>query len=56
MVIFEDDSIRGRLEWMAQEVQEINEFTISLVAQVRSKVEMDLSLPVSLRKLQRCDS
>ena len=32
--MFEDDDIRGRVEWMVQEVQNINEFTINLVVQV----------------------
>ena len=29
VVMFEDDGIRGRQEWMVQEVQNINEFTIN---------------------------
>ena len=32
--MFEDDGISGRLEWMVQEVQDINEITINLVVQV----------------------
>ena len=45
VVMIEDDSIRGRLERMVQEVQDINELTINLVVQVGRNG------PVSLRRL-----
>ena len=45
VVIIEDDSIRSRLEWMVQEVQDINEFTVNLV------VQFGRNGPFSLRRL-----